>query len=330
VVELTYKEAVRDALREELAHDERVFLLGEDIADPFGGSYKVTLGLSTEFGLDRVRNTPIAEEAIVGAAVGSAITGMRPVAEIMYVDFMTLAMDQVVNQAAMLRYMSGGQVTVPLVIRTQGGAGRSSAAQHAKSLEAWFCHVPGLKVVMPSNAADAKGLLKAAIRDDNPVIFLENKLLLMSTDAEQVPDGDHVVPLGQADVKRAGGDVTVVATSRMVSRAVAVAESLADAGIEVEVIDPRSLVPLDIDAVLDSVRKTHRLVIVHEAWQRFGFGAELAAQIAHEAFDELDAPIERVAGADTPIPFAPSLESIVIPSDERIEAAIRKVVGAEL
>ncbi len=328
--ELTYKEAVRDALREELARDERVFLLGEDIADPFGGSYKVTLGLSTEFGPERVRNTPIAEEAIVGAAVGSAITGMRPVAEIMYVDFMTLAMDQVVNQAAMLRYMSGGQVTVPLVIRTQGGAGRSSAAQHAKSLEAWFCHVPGLKVVMPSTAADAKGLLKTAIRDDNPVIFLEHKMLLMSTEPEPVPDGEHLVPFGSADVKLEGGDVTLVATSRMVSRALSVARTLAGEGLSVEVVDPRSLSPLDTDTIVASVCKTHRLVIVHEAWQGFGFGAELAARVGHEAFDELDAPVERVGGADTPIPFSPVLEDTVIPNEERIAAAVRKVAGVEL
>jgi pyruvate/2-oxoglutarate/acetoin dehydrogenase E1 component len=331
VKELTYREALREALREELARDESVFMLGEDIADPFGGSYKVTLGLSTEFGDERVRNTPIAEEVIVGAAVGAALTGMRPVAEIMYADFLTLAMDMVVNQAAQIRYMSGGQVKVSLVVRTQGGAGRSSAAQHAKSLEAWFCHVPGLKVVMPSAAADAKGLLKAAIRDDNPVLFLENKMLTLSTEKEPVPDeDDFVIPLAVADVKRDGGDVTIIATGRMVQRSFAAAETLAGEGIEVEIVDPRTLVPLDEETIFDSVRKTHRVVVVHEAFERAGFGAELAALIGEKLFDELDAPVVRVCGANTPIPFAPHLEAAVIPSEEQIADAARALVGVRV
>lgn len=329
--QLTYRDALREALREELQRDERVFLLGEDIADPFGGSYKVTLGLSTEFGADRVRNTPLAEEAICGAAVGSALTGMRPVAEIMYVDFMTNCMDMVVNQAAQIRYMSGGQVTVPLVIRTQGGAGRSSAAQHAKSLEAWFCHIPGLKVVMPATPYDAKGLLKAAIRDDSPVMFLEHKMLTLESVRGPVPEEDYIVPLGVASVCREGADVTVIATSGMVRRALAAAEQLAvDDGISVEVVDPRTLVPLDEETLLKSVRKTNRVVIVHEAFERGGFGGELAALIGNKAFDYLDAPIERVAAANTPIPFAPNLESVVIPGEARIVAAIRAVTARAL
>ena len=328
--QLVYRDALKAALREELARDERVFLLGEDIADPFGGSYKVTLGLSTEFGAARVRNTPISEAAIVGAAVGAALAGMRPVAEIMYVDFMTLALDMLVNQASMIRYMSGGQVTVPLVVRTQGGAGRSSAAQHAKSLEAWFCHIPGLKVVMPSTAADAKGLLKAAIRDDNPVVFVEHKLLTLQTEKEPVPVGDHVVPLGVADVKREGSDVTVVATGRMVQLSLEAADVLAGEGISVEVVDPRTLVPLDEETILRSVAKTHRAVVVYEAFERHGFGAEVAAMIAEQVFDELDAPVVRVAGANMHIPFAPKLEKLVIPNAESIAAAVRGTLARSL
>lgn len=325
---MTYREALREALREELAGDDHVFLLGEDIADPFGGSFKVTLGLSTEFGTERVRNTPISEEVIVGAALGAALTGMRPVAEIMYVDFFTLCMDMLVNQAAQIRYMSGGQVTVPMVVRTQGGAGRSSAAQHGKSLEAWFCHIPGLKVVMPSTAADAKGLLKAAIRDDNPVIFLESKMLTISSEKEDVPDlKDFLVPLSVAHVKRTGIDVTIVATGRMVGRALAAAAMLEREDIDAEVLDPRTLVPLDEEAIFASVAKTHRVLVVHEAFERAGFGAEVAALVGEKAFDELDAPVLRLCGANVPIPFAPHLEEIVIPSEEQIADAVRKLLG---
>jgi pyruvate/2-oxoglutarate/acetoin dehydrogenase E1 component len=318
-----YRDALREALREEMLRDNRVFLLGEDIADPAGGCYAVTAGLMNEFGPERVRNTPLSEAAIIGAATGSSVTGMRPVAEIMYIDFMTICMDQVCNQLAKLRYMFGGQVSAPVVIRTQGGAGRSSAAQHAQSLEAWFCHVPGLKVAMPSTPYDAKGLLKAAIRDDDPVIFIEHKLLY-NTEGP-VPEGEYTIPLGQADIKREGSDVTVVAISLMVLKALDAAEELAGRGISVEVIDPRTLVPLDKETILASVRKTGRVVIVHEAAKRGGVGAELAAVIQEEGFDDLDAPVLRVAALNTPIPFAPELEETVIPGKDDIIQAVERL-----
>lgn len=321
--EITYREAVREALAEEMRRDQRVFLLGEDIADPFGGSYKVTLGLTEEFGPERVRNTPLSEAAIAGAALGAALTGMRPVAEIMYVDFITLAMDQIVNQAAKIRYMSGGQTAVPLVIRTQGGPGRSSAAQHAQSLEAWFVHVPGLFVVMPSTPYDAKGLLKSAIRDDNPVIFIEQKLLY--NQEGPVPEEPYTIPLGQADVKRAGEHVTIVATSMALWRALEAAEELADMGISAEVVDPRTLFPLDVDTIVESVKKTGRLVIAHEAVERGGFGAEVAAQVGALAFDYLDAPIQRVAAPPVPVPFAPVLENRVMIHAADIVSAVQNL-----
>jgi pyruvate dehydrogenase E1 component beta subunit len=321
--EITYREAVREALAEEMRQDERVFLLGEDIADPFGGSYKVTLGLTDEFGPERVRNTPLSEAAIAGAALGAALTGMRPVAEIMYVDFVTLAMDQIVNQAAKIRYMSGGQTAVPLVVRTQGGPGRSSAAQHAQSLEAWFLHVPGLFVVMPSTPRDAKGLLKSAIRDDNPVLFIEHKLLY--TQKGPVPAEPYTIPLGQAEIKREGEDVTIVATSMAVWRALEAAEELAAMGISAEVVDPRTLFPLDLDTVLESVSKTGRLVVAHEAVERGGFGAEVAAQVGSLAFDYLDAPIQRVGAPPVPIPFAPVLEKRVMIHAADIVAAVQNL-----
>jgi pyruvate/2-oxoglutarate/acetoin dehydrogenase E1 component len=322
--EITYRQALQEALREEMRRDESVFLLGEDIAE-FGGSYKVTAGLLDEFGPERVRNTPISEAAIVGAALGAALVGMRPVAELMYVDFSAIAMDQIVNQVAKVRYMFGGKAKASLVIRTQGGAGRSSAAQHAQSLEAWFVHIPGLKVVQPSTPYDAKGLLKSAIRDDNPVMFLEHKLLYPVQGP--VPEEEYLIPLGQADIKRAGGDVTVVATSRMVHRALAAAEKLASEGVEVEVIDPRTLNPLDEETILTSVRKTQRLVVVYEAYERCGIGAEIAALVASKAIDYLDAPIERVAALNTPVPFSPKLENYVIPNEERIIAGIKRALG---
>src|SRR3990172_1211463 len=258
---ITYREAVREALREEMTRDARVFLLGEDIAE-FGGSYKVTEGLLGEFGRERVRNTPLSEAAIIGSALGAALMGMRPIAEIMYIDFTAIAMDQIVNQVAKVKYMFGGKAKVPLVIRTQGGTGRSSAAQHAQSLEAWFVHIPGLKVVMPSTPYDAKGLLKSAIRDDNPVIFIEHKLLY--TMKGEVPEEEYLIPLGKAEVKREGRDVTIVAYSRMVHVALAAAEKLATDGIEAEVVDLRTLAPMDEAAILGSVKKTNRLVIVQE------------------------------------------------------------------
>jgi pyruvate dehydrogenase E1 component beta subunit len=322
--EITYRQALLEALREEMQRDESVFLLGEDIAE-FGGSYKVTAGLLDEFGPERVRNTPISEAAIVGTALGASLVGMRPVAELMYVDFAAIAMDQIVNQAAKVRYMFGGKAKASLVIRTQGGAGRSSAAQHAQSLEAWFVHIPGLKVVQPSTPYDAKGLLKSAIRDDNPVMFLEHKLLYPVQGP--VPEEEYLIPLGQADIKRAGSDVTVVATSRMVHRSLGAAEKLALEGIEVEIIDPRTLNPLDEETILTSVRKTQHLVVVYEAYERCGIGAEIAALVASQAIDSLDAPIERVAALNTPVPFSPKLENYVIPNEERIMAGIKRALG---
>jgi len=322
--EITYRQALQEALREEMQRDEAVFLLGEDIAE-FGGSYKVTAGLLDEFGAERVRNTPISEAAIVGAALGAALVGMRPVAELMYVDFCAIAMDQIVNQVAKVRYMFGGKAKASLVIRTQGGAGRSSAAQHAQSLEAWFMHVPGLKIAQPSTPYDAKGLLKTAIRDDNPVMFLEHKLLYPVQGP--VPEEEYLIPFGVADIKRAGIDVTVVATSRMVHRALAAAEKLAEEGIDAEVIDPRTLNPLDEETILTSVRKTQRLVIAYEAYERGGVGAEIAALVANKALDYLDAPIERVASLNTPMPFSPKLENYVVPTEERIMAGIKRVLG---
>ncbi len=319
--EITYVDAINEALREELIRDERVFLLGEDIQDPWMGTYKATKGLSTDFGVERIRNTPISEGAIVGAALGAALTGLRPVAEIMYVDFMTLAMDQTINQAAKIRYMSGGQVKVPLVIRTQGGAGRSLGAQHSNSLEAWFVHTPGLYVVMPSTPYDAKGLMKAAIRDDNPVIFIEHKMLY--TVKGEIPEEEYVIPFGKADIKRKGKDVTVIVTSRMVQRALDAANELSQDGIEAEVIDPRTLVPLDEECILDSVTRTSRLVIVHEAVERCGWGAEIAAIVAEKAIGYLDAPVKRIAAKNSPIGFSPTFENYIIPSQAEIVHTIK-------
>lgn len=324
---ITYRDALKEALREEMERDETVFLMGEDIAE-YGGAYKVTDGLFREFGKDRIRNTPISEAAIIGTALGAAITGMRPVAELMYIDFTAVGMDQIVNQVAKIRYMVGGQLDVPLVIRTQGGPGRSSAAQHAQSLEAWFAHVPGLLVVMPATPHDAKGLLKTAIRDDNPIMFIEHKLLY--TEEGEIPDGEYTIPFGVADIKREGGDLTIFATSRMVLKVLEAAEELAAEGIEVEVIDPRTLVPLDEETILNSVRKTNRLLIAHEAVGRAGFGAEIAALVVREAFDYLDAPIERVTAAPVPVPFAPVMENFVIPDKDNIIEAARKLVNYEI
>jgi pyruvate dehydrogenase E1 component beta subunit len=318
---ITYREAVREALAEELRRDPRVFLLGEDIGKKFGGTNKVTLGLSEEFGDERIRNTPISESAIIGATVGSAMTGMRPVAEIGFIDFVGVCMDQIMNQAAKLRYMTGGQVKMPLVIRTPGGGGRSSAAQHGQSLETLFCHIPGLLVVQPSTPRDVKGLLKSAIRDDNPVVFIEHKMLYNSKG--EVPEGEYLIPLGKAEVKRSGKDVTVVATQRQLVFALEAAEKLAAEGIQAEVIDPRTLVPLDEATILESVKKTGRLLVVHESVQRFGFGAEIAALAAEKAFDWLDHPVERLGARNTPIPFAPPLENYVLPDAEKIAAKLR-------
>ena len=322
--EITYREALREGLREEMRRDESVFLLGEDIAE-FGGSYKVTQGLFEEFGPDRVRNTPISEAAIAGASLGAALLGMRPVAEYMYIDFSLLALDQIANQIAKARYMFGGKAKAALVIRTQGGAGRSSGPHHAQSLEAWFCHIPGLKVVMPSTPYDVKGLIKASIRDDDPIIFIEHKLLY--NEKGSVPDEEYLIPIGKADIKREGKDVTIVATSLMVTKTLNAAERLARDGIEAEVLDPMTLVPLDEESILQSVRKTGRLVIVHEACKRAGYGAEIAAIVAEKALYDLDAPIKRVAAFNTPIPFAPKLEDFVIPDEQAIINEVRELLG---
>ncbi|MFS8543123.1 MAG: alpha-ketoacid dehydrogenase subunit beta, partial [Limnochordales bacterium] len=289
--ELTYAQALNEALREEMAADPRVFLMGEDIGH-YGGIFRVTQDLLAEFGPERVRDTPISEAAFIGAGLGAAMTGLRPVVEIMWVDFAMVAMDQIVNQVAKMRYMSGGQVAVPMVIRTQGGGGRGNAAQHSQSLEGLFAQIPGLKVVMPATPADAKGLLKAAIRDDNPVIFIEHKMLYATRGP--VPTGEHIVPLGRADIKRPGSHVTVVAWSRALLYALEAAERLAAEGISAEVIDLRTVTPLDLDTIYESVRKTHRAVVAHEACTSFGPGAEIAARIQHDLFDELDAPVVRV------------------------------------
>jgi len=321
---ITYREALREALQEEMRREETVFLMGEDIAE-WGGCYKVTDGLLAEFGEERVRNTPISEAGFVGAALGAAITGMRPVAEIMYIDFSTVAFDQIVNQIAKIRYMVGGQLNVPLVIRTQGGAGRSSAAQHAQSLEALFMHTPGLLIAMPSTPHDAKGLLKTAIRNDNPVMFIEHKLLY--SEEGEIPEEEYLIDFGKAHTKREGKDLTIVATSRMVLKAIEAAEKLDEQGISAEVIDPLTLVPLDKETIIDSVKRTNRLLIVHEAVERCGFGAELAAIVIKEAFDYLDAPIERVAAANVPVPFAPALEDYVIPDVDDIVDAVRKMLN---
>ncbi len=324
MAEMTYSEAIRAALREEMARDPSVFLIGEDIAQ-HGGAFGVTRGLYREFGPERVINTPISEAAIAGAATGAALVGTRPVAEIMYMDFITAAMSQIVNQMAKMRYMFGGKAKVPLVVRTPAGAGRGNAAQHMQSLEAWFVHVPGLKVAMPATPYDAKGLLKTAIRGDDPVIFVENKLLYATRG--EVSEEEYLVSFGEADVKRAGNDVTVVATSRMVLLALAAAEILIDEGIDVEVIDPRTLVPLDIEPILTSVEKTGRAVVVHEACERCGVGAEIVAQIQERALDALDAPILRVANPNVPIPFSRDLEAAAIPDEGRIIAAVKRVLG---
>lgn len=324
MTELTYSEAIKAALTEEMDRDPDVFLIGEDIAK-HGGAFGVTRGMFDRFGANRIINTPISEAAITAAATGAALAGTRPVAEIMYMDFITISMSQIVNQMAKMRYMFGGKANMSLVVRTPGGGGRGNAAQHMQSLESWFTHIPGLLVVMPSTPADAKGLLKTAIRDPNPVIFIENKLLY-STKGD-VPDEEYLIPFGEADVKRQGKDVTVVATSRMVQFAMQAANRLAGEGIVVEVIDPRTLVPLDMETILASVRKTGRAVIVHEACERSGFGAEIAAQIQERAFDYLDGPVLRVANPNVPIPFAPSLEAHAIPDVEKIMDAVRRSVG---
>jgi pyruvate dehydrogenase E1 component beta subunit len=322
--EITYRDALREALREEMRRDKMVFLMGEDIGRYWGGAFKVTSGLAEEFGDARVRDTPISESTIVGAAVGAAITGMRPVAEIMFGDLIALAMDQIANQAAKIRYMFGGQAKASMVVRTPFGAGVNIASHHSQSLEAWFMHVPGLYVAVPSTPYDAKGLLKTAIRGDNPVFFCEHKLLYPLKG--MIPEEEFLVPFGKADIKREGKDVTIFATMFMVHKALAAAEQLAKSGISAEIIDPRTLTPLDKAAILASVKKTGRIVIVSEDTKTAGVSAEIAAIVAEEAVDYLDAPIKRVAEPDTPIPFSPPLESFVIPDEKRIIKAVKEIV----
>ncbi len=322
--ELKYWQAVNEALFEEMGRDERVAIAGEDVGQP-GGPFGASRGLLDKFGPWRVRDTPISEEAIAGLAVGGALAGLRPVVEIMFVDFVALAMDQIVNQAAKTRYMSGGRLPLPMTIRMLCGAGRNNGPQHSQNLEAWLCHVPGLKVVWPSTPADAKGLLKSAIRDDDPVIVIDS--LNLWTMRGGVPDGDHVTPIGTADVKRAGTDVTIVTVGSMVHRALAAATTLARDGVEAEVLDLRTLSPLDRDAILASVAKTHRLVIAHDAVKPFGFGAEVAALVAEEALEELDARPKRVTPPFAPVPFSPTLEDAYYPQADAIVAAVKSVTG---
>lgn len=322
--QITYRDALREALREEMLRDKTVFVLGEDVGRYWHGAFNVTKGLAEEFGDERVRDTPISESAIIGVAAGAAITGMRPVAEIMFGDLSALAMDQIANQAAKLRYMFGGQTKVPVVIRTPFGAGVNIASHHSQSLEAWFMHVPGLKIAMPSTPYDAKGLLKTAIRDDDPVMFFEHKLLYPIEGP--VPEEEYTIPFGVADVKREGEDVTVVATLYMVHKALAATKALSKEGIDVEVIDPRTLIPLDKEAIVNSVKKTGRIVIVTEDCKTAGVSAEIAAMVAEEALDYLDAPIKRVAEPDTPIPFSPTLEQFVIPNEKSIIKVVKEIV----
>ncbi|KPJ58230.1 MAG: pyruvate dehydrogenase [Planctomycetes bacterium DG_23] len=321
---IMYREALNEALREEMRRDPKVFLMGEGVAQR-GGSYKVTTGLLDEFGPKRVMDTPISEASFVGAGVGAAITGMRPVVEILFVDFAMLALDQIANQAAKFKFITGGKGKVPLVLRTQGGVGSGLAAQHSQSLEALFYHIPGLKLIMPSTPYDAKGLLKSAIREDDPVIFIEHKLLYMTTG--EVPEEEYSIELGKADIKRRGTDVTIIAWSHMVLRALAAAEKLAEEGIEAEVFDPRSLVPLDKEMIIDSVKKTENVVIVQEAVRRGGIASDIASIIQAEAFDYLDGPIEILAGKNTPIPFNLNLEKACVPQEEDIIEAVRRMVS---
>jgi len=322
--ELSYREAVRDALSQAMREDDDVFILGEDIAE-MGGSMGVTQGMLDEFGPERVRNTPISEMAIVGASIGAAMQGMRPVVEVMYEDFLTLAMEQIVNQAAKHRSMSGGQLKVPLTVRTQGGAGWSPGAQHAQQVEAWFVHVPGLKVVFASTPEDVRGLLWSSIYDDNPVLFFEHRTLYgIKAD---VPEKLEPIPLGKARIHREGSDVTVVATGRLVHEALRAAEEAESEGVSVEVVDPRTLLPLDEEAIVSSVQKTTRCVVAHEAVTRMGFGAEVASVVQYGAFDYLDAPIERVGAKFAPLPFAPVMENYVVPHAADVLDAIKRTVA---
>ncbi len=324
VRELTFAEAIREALAEEMRRDPRVIILGEDVAEA-GTPFKVLSGLVEEFGPKRVIDTPISEAGFTGLAVGAAMTGMRPVVDIMFGDFLTLTMDQIVNQAAKIHYMSGGELRVPMVLRTTLGATRRSAAQHSQSLHVWFSHIPGLKVALPSTPADAKGLLKAAIRDDNPVVFFEDKMMYRLKGP--VPADDYAIPFGVADVKRVGTDVTIVATSSMVQTALAAAGRLDALGISAEVVDPRTTWPLDRETILASVKKTGRAIVVDEGHRRYGVTAEIAALIAEGAFYHLDAPVARLGAMDVPVPFSPTLEDATVPTEETIAGVARTLCG---
>jgi len=320
--EILYKEALVEAMREEMERDEKVFIMGEDVAI-YGGAYGATKGLYEQFGEERVRDTAISESAIVGAAIGTAITGMRPIAEIMYIDFITQAMDQLVNQAAKMRYMFGGKTAVPMVLRTEGGAGRCIAAHHSQSLEAWIMHVPGLYLVMPSTPYDAKGLLKASIRNNNPVVFIEHKMLYGMKG--EVPEKDYIIPLGVADIKKEGSDVTIVAYSRQLHVAMEAAAELEKDNISAEVIDPRTLKPLDLDTILTSVKKTSKLVIVSEGYKTGNVASEIAMLVMEHGFDLLDAPMKRVCAVDVPVPMSPVLEDAAIPNKQNVINAVKEV-----
>jgi pyruvate dehydrogenase E1 component beta subunit len=320
---ITMREALNQAMKEEMRRDPSVFLLGEEVGQ-YQGAYKITQGMVQEFGEWRVRDTPIAEEAIAGVAVGAAFVGMRPIAEMMTFNFSLLALDMIVNHAAKYRYMSGGQIRCPMVMRGPSGAAAQVAAQHSQAFESWFAHIPGLVVAMPSTPKDAKGLLKSAIRDDNPVIFMENEVLYNLKG--EVPDEEYTIPLGLADVKRPGKAVTIVAWSRSTQFALAAAELLAKDGVEAEVVDPRTLRPLDEDLIFDSVRKTNRCVVVEEGWRYAGFGAEIADRVQRECFDSLDAPVIRVTAADVPMPYSRMLEKAFLPQPEKVVDAVKQVL----
>ena len=323
MAELMYREALNQALAEEMRRDPLVFTMGEGIAER-GGSYKVTEGLFKEFGPDRVLDTPISEASFTGCGVGAALVGTRPVVEILFIDFTGLIMDQIINQAAKYEFMSGGQGKVPMVLRTQGGAGNGLAGQHSQSLEALFYHIPGLKVVMPATPYDAKGLLKASIRDDDPIIFIEHKLLYMTKG--EVPEDDYIVPLGQADIKRTGDDITLISYSHMTLKCLEAAEALAGEGISVEVVDLRTLTPLDKETILESVEKTGRAIVVHEAVKRGGVGGDIASMIMEDAYDDLDGPVKRICGKNTTIPYNLELEKACVPSVEEIIEGILEMV----
>ena len=322
--ELTLAQAIREALAEEMRRDSRVFILGEDIAEA-GHPFKVLTGLVEEFGTDRVLDTPISEAGFTGVAVGAAMTGLRPVVDIMFGDFVTLTMDQMVNQAAKVHYMSGGKWKVPMVLRTTLGATRRSAAQHSQSLHAWFCHVPGLKVVLPSTPYDAKGLLKTAIRDENPVAFFEDKMMYRLKGP--VPEEEYTIPFGVADIKRAGDDITIVATSSMVQVALGAAKLLEEAGISAEVIDPRTLWPLDEKTLIESAKKTSRVIVMYEGYGRYGVVAEIASVIAEGAFFDLEAPVKKMGAMHVPIPFSPPLEDATVPTEQSVFDAARAMCG---